>query len=187
MIRKGLVVALVLLALPGIALAATTYNLTDSSSGVPGTYYELTITDLGGGSYSGVLSADVISASGWYINWWDLQFDGSSPTAVSLSVSGNLSASEWDNFVDGSVDPKIDLVGFPNRPQNNRILAYTDGIEDDGSSYITGGALLDGTSTYQWTFSFSLTNGLEPIAFEVGYYDGLACGSSNILKTQLSQ
>ena len=94
------------------------------------------------------------------------------------------SAAWTGNFVDDS--SSVDLEGFNNFPQNKRIGAYTDGIVADGSVDITGGAELDG-STYNWTFFFSLTNGLEPISFQVGYHDGLAGGSQNILQTRMSQ
>src|SRR4030065_2635998 len=72
----GLVAAL--LVFPGIGFSAVLdLSLTDTSSGVPGTVYNLEVNSLGGTSYNAVLPASTVNnPANWYIDWFQIKFDG---------------------------------------------------------------------------------------------------------------
>lgn len=188
MLRKVLCGVLLTVLVPGLCLADPIINsFTDITSNVPGTVYTLTIDPLGGLLFSVTLTAqtvDLTASADWYINWIRLQFDGGSQPTVS-GFSGP--SADWNILGDG--DGQVDLLKADNFPQGGRIGIFADGVVDDGSIDITQGALLNGGS-YLWSWDITLAGGTSlnlATPLQVGYFDGFAGGSQNILFTQLSQ
>ena len=185
MLKKALIILAAGLLAPGLCLADSV-TITDVTSDVPGTMYTLTITPLGGSSFSATLSAATvnITSDDWYINWIRLQLDGGTQPTVS-GFSGPTG--DWNAL--GAGDGQVDVLKANNFPQGGRIGFFTDGILDPGTIAITQGAFLDG-STYSWAWNFTLGGGtsLNPSpALQVGYFDGFAGGSENYKFTQMSQ
>ena len=92
MLKKALIILAAGLLAPGLCLADSV-TITDVTSEVPGTVYTLTITPLGGSSYSATLSAQTVNiiSDDWYINWTRLQLDGGTQPTVS-GFSGTSAA-----------------------------------------------------------------------------------------------
>lgn len=202
MVKRALWVAAVLLCTPGLCLADS-LTLTDTTSGVPGTVYTLTINPLGGLSYSASLQAQTINSNTlfgaqWFIDWFVIQFDGGkSPTITSFTSAPGGTAPDptgsW-NSVPNSTQSSVQVQAAGNNsytiPMDGRLGFYVDGILYPATlTSIQQGAALNG-STYSWAWSFTLADGthLNPSpAFQVGYYDGLRGNSGKIAYTRLSQ
>ena len=183
-VRKGLVVALLLLVFPGTSLGVL-YELTDTSSDVPGTFYSLNVNPIADSSYNAVLTALTVYNPGWYIDWFQIKFDGGTAAIITDVNSAPGGASSW------SIMPSagIDLAGFgaakfPTSTwsglyESSATQGAPKGDLDDGPQLISG-------VNYVWDFNFTLSAPLNPTpSFQVGYYDPPADG--NIQTTRLSQ
>ncbi len=185
MVRKSFVVALLVLALPMSAMAAT-YTWTDMSSGVPGSAYDLTVTSLGGTSYNAlftVQTVDVNSAT-WYIDWFQIKLDGGTPatiTGINAPISG------WSIMNGGA---GIDLARFGNETFATSTwsgLYQTLAVDGASLSDLALGVKLDGDS-FTWDFDFTLDGAFNASpSLQVGYYDGFSGHSSNLRTARMSQ
>jgi hypothetical protein len=190
MTKKGIlglaIVVLSLLMYPAVG-SATFYSLTDTTTGAGfGTVYTLTVTpDVNTtipGTYQAIFTADVNSNMGWYIDWIAFKLDGKTAGDITSSIAGPGPAGTW---VEGN--GTIDLENYKDFPNNTWTGIFADGIQNS-PTIITNGAQLNGISTYLWSFSFAMSNPFnETPSLQVGYYDGLAGGSDNILFNRLSQ
>ncbi len=182
--RKALVVALLLLALPAVGLAAT-YTWTDISSGVPGSEYTLNITSVNPSlhTYSATFTVDTATyATPWYINWFQFKMDdGTAATITSTSTSG------WSIMNSGA---NINLAEFGNEKFANDTwsgLYQTTAVEGASLGDLALGVRLDGGS-FTWAFNFILDAPFNSdLPLQVGYYDGFSGGSSNPAQTRMSQ
>lgn len=185
MVRKGLVVALFLFALPHVSLGIT-YTLTDTSSGVPGTVYTLDVNSLGGNLYNAELTATTVNdPANWYIDWFQIKFDAG--TAAFITQVNSDPNGTWLIMQSGD---NINLAEFGNElfATNTWSGLYEDSaLQGAGFTDLDDGPELNG-GIYVWDFNFLLSAPFNPTpSFQVGYYDGFAGGSQNILQTRLSQ
>ena len=200
--KRVLLLGAILFAVPGFCLADG-FAITDTTSGVPGTVYTLTLTSLGGSSFSATLQAQTINSNtlfgaSWFIDWFVIQFDGGkSPTINSFTSAPGGTVSDptgnW-NYVPTSTQSSVQVQAAGNNsytiPMDGRVGFYVDGILYPATlTSIQQGAVLNG-GTYTWAWSFTLADGtsLNPTpAFQVGYYDGVRGRSGRIAYTRMSQ
>lgn len=192
MVRKGLglVVALLLLTLPGVSLGGVFYQLADTSSDVSGTLYTFEITSLGGTSYNAVLTAQTVNnPADWYIDWFQIKLDGGTAAVITDVNSYPIinSDSEWNALQSGA---GIDLAGFGSSTFANNTwsgLYETSAVQGATKDGLNDGPELNG-GTYVWNFNFTLSAPFNPTpSFQVGYYDPPDGTNGNIQTTRLSQ
>jgi hypothetical protein len=172
--------ALAVLIFPATGKSAV-YTLTDTTSGAGnGTEYILTVTPTDTTAFSATLVADTISNPGWYINWWQIKLGGGTAAEITSVTSPT---GTW-LIGDGAVD----LFGFKNFPNNTWSGVYEQGIVTPVSLVdVAQGVPLD-DGVWTWSFDFTWTSPFNPFpSLQVGYYDGFAGQSQNMLKTRLSQ
>ena len=181
----GLVVAL--LVFPGIGFAAVLdLSLTDTSSGVPGTVYNLEVNSLGGTSYNAVLTASTVNnPANWYIDWFQIKFDGGE--AAIITTVNSAPSGTWLIMQSGA---NINLAEFGEEKFATNTwsgLYENSALEGAVLADLNDGPELNG-GTYVWNYSFTLSAPFNPDpSLQVGYYDGFAGGSENIQQTRLSQ
>lgn len=181
---------LLLLLLPGISQASSiSFGWTDTTSGVPGTAYTLTLTPTGGSNYSATLTANTtnVTTASWYINWVLFKLDGSQSAIIS-GITGP--SGTWQALNTSSpLNISIGGSGCSALPNDSFSGFATSGVPCGSTTTLSiqNGALLNG-NTYTWTFNLSLSNpfSLTP-TLKVGYYDGLTGNSGNVAFTQMSQ
>lgn len=170
---------------------ALSLTLTDTTSSVPGTVYNLTITG-SGPTYTVTLEAETSNHPGWYIDYLIFHFDqGTNPD---LSSPPTAPSSNW-NVADKVDQPAVSVLQTGTLPQDGDSALYVNGILTSASPIdVTQGPQLLSNGDYFWSFNitFELNNGgnqtflNDPQHLQVGYYDGVKTNGGYFF-TQMSQ
>ena len=183
MIRKGyLLLAVLLLVVPGMSQAATIYSgsLVNTFSGT----YTLVVTDDGDANpdtYHATLSVLTNTVSNAYIDWFLVHFD--TPAAI---ISGGIAATTGTWVVGDGTQDVFNYGGlFPDG--NSFTGGFEAGILNDGSIVETGGFLLNG-SLYSWEFDFTsdapiLGEGSGDPNLQAGFYGSGVNGHPRLSQT----
>jgi hypothetical protein len=186
MMRKGylLLLAALLLVIPGISQAATIYagDLVNAYSGT----YSLWITDDGDAdpnTYHATLSVQTNTVSNAYIDWFLVHFD-TPASDITGSVTGTniTTATATGTWVEGTGTtvgsaPYQNVYGYANGTfptGNSDTGAFETGIGSGGTTE-TGGFLLNG-DLYAWEFDFTSATpilgqlGVSNPNLQVGFY-----------------
>jgi hypothetical protein len=168
MIRKGALLAFVLILIPSISMA-TLYTLTDPSGVGAGTEYTLDVTSLGGTSYNAVLTAATAdTTTDVYLDWFQIKFDGG--TAAFITTVNADPEGDW-LALQGSGG--VNLAEFGNETFANPTSAglyLTGAVEGASFATLATGPELDGL-TKIWDFNFTLDAPFNPTpSLQVGYY-----------------
>lgn len=157
-IKKGFILALILITVPFVSFGATiySYSITDTSSGLGSGVYTLDVGDRDDGSpttYNAILQVDTNSVPNNSIAWFAIKFDQSAAGVITASgITG--STGTW-LVGDGSVDV-LNYNDFPNN-------TWTGGYASNGGFSLNG-------NHYSWTFDFDLSTALnESPSLQIGF------------------
>jgi hypothetical protein len=210
-LRKILILSLIGLFGLVTSAAATTLTYTDERFG--GKFeYMLEISSLGSNAYDVDFTISIITAGSgtWYADWFAIKFDGSPSTISPTSSAPTTGWTAWDSSNSPNLWGGKNPLNPPNPSKPQQMNAYYNINRPDsfvgyylevldptpvgGESGYTGGInLTAGGGPYIFSFDVTVANALnldDPsliFPFQVGFYDGTAGSSGNIITDRLSE
>ncbi len=161
------------------ALSYTT-TLTDPGPGA-GITYNLGYSLVSGTTYSATFTIQTTADTSpeWYAGYFLFKLDGSTPSDITnlSSPSGTGPWSVWDGDTNNTVKVLGSGGNYNQSLQGGYSGFYVTSLAGLSPDITDGIDLTGGTSTYAFTFWFTVPDGQVPtisgMPFRVGYYDGL--------------